>query len=363
MYRGISVFCRGFLTIAFLLGVFLLDTGISAAQEEETLFEKLFEKTLFEVDFNVSRWNVDEGGNSFIASGWEGWPNLYRRTFEYQGVVYRVDRVYEGGGKVTAVISPPFPPENLPSGVERDDFTLETYVLLSGEGALELNSFKFSAVPEGFTSNEWSGSVGWRTGNNTIYRAARVRITFVDKSLADNLRFAQFRPNPTETSGRLEFVRNVENAGGARWFRVCDNGDNEFGKEEARVACRQLGIETSNAEPIDLTTTGWLTSTTPGVFGVWQDFAQLLSIYTSPALLDNIQCEGNEERLIDCNHLGFGVVSGGSCPVNNTVAVDCAATSSTGNSNSDNNGCICGRAPNGQCWSSQHCGQGGGFGE
>ena len=91
----------------------------------------------------------------------------------------------------------------------------------------------------------------------------------------------------TNTSGRVEICNN------ATWGTVCDD---LWGIEDARVACRQLGLPAAGkfystnyydayfylnniaATPI---TTGF----TNGIFDIW---------------LDDVQCAGNESRLIDC---------------------------------------------------------------
>ena len=64
-----------------------------------------------------------------------------------------------------------------------------------------------------------------------------------------------------------------------RWGTIC--GD-FFGDLDAQVACRQLGLNTNQAS------------------------AQFAFGYGIFILLENVQCRGVEERLVDCVHNGFG---------------------------------------------------------
>lgn len=75
----------------------------------------------------------------------------------------------------------------------------------------------------------------------------------------------------------------VEVCFGGVWGTVCDDG---WGREEARVVCRELGyLDTNDSIPVP-----------NGFFGIG-----LTAIH-----LDDLECTGNEARLIDCPHSGVG---------------------------------------------------------
>ena len=68
----------------------------------------------------------------------------------------------------------------------------------------------------------------------------------------------------------------VELCMGSSWGTVCDDF---WGTPDARVVCRQLGFSTMNA-----------VARTTAFFGAG----------TGTILLDNVQCTGDEDMLIDC---------------------------------------------------------------
>ena len=106
----------------------------------------------------------------------------------------------------------------------------------------------------------------------------------------------------TAPSGRLEIFDDPDNDGTGEWKGICDDGlgvlgkaqDNNvrvIGRQEARVACRQLGF--SGGEPI----TG---------LALPSSAAKDPSAYY---LLDNLECSGSEDRILGagkCKHLERG---------------------------------------------------------
>lgn len=80
--------------------------------------------------------------------------------------------------------------------------------------------------------------------------------------------------------GRIEICVNET------WGTVCDT---TWTATDAGIACRQLGYQSINATPIYNARFG------PG---------------SGRILLDNILCNGNEERLVDCPNSGLGMVTG-----------------------------------------------------
>ena len=76
--------------------------------------------------------------------------------------------------------------------------------------------------------------------------------------------------------GRVEVYHNEE------WGTVCDD---QWDKNDARVVCRQLGYSGVQAVHAGAT------------FGRGE----------GPIHFDKLNCNGHEERLIDCSHRGVGV--------------------------------------------------------
>eukprot|EP00057_Strongylocentrotus_purpuratus_P018677 XP_011673151.1 PREDICTED: scavenger receptor cysteine-rich domain superfamily protein-like [Strongylocentrotus purpuratus] len=100
----------------------------------------------------------------------------------------------------------------------------------------------------------------------------------------------RLRDGQTFDAGRLEIYHN------AVWGFICRTN---WEMSEAKVACRQLGYD-----------------------HVLQ--ARLSTDYISrPVHLDNIQCEGDEERLVDCEHDPWGDVN---CTASYGVGISCSET-------------------------------------
>jgi N-acetylneuraminic acid mutarotase len=91
------------------------------------------------------------------------------------------------------------------------------------------------------------------------------------------------------TSGRLEVLHD------GSWRGVCDDA---WGDDDTRVVCRQLFGR------------GYTGSHTPGQSG------------SDVFWLDNVECTGDEDRLADCRHAGWGVED---CSSSENVTVTCQA--------------------------------------
>lgn len=287
---AVSSGLRGYMFAVMSLVFFLLAAGSADAQQ--------YTKLLFDQTFTVRKWNAGALNNKYLVYG----ASFSGVGFTYENVRYEVTAVSSGGSRVNITIKPQFPP----TGVRRSDFTLHTG---SAEHTDKLSTFNFGDS----NNNRWAGSSGWHGESRGV-----IRITVTDTSVADHLRFAAIRPVPENNSGRLEFVRDPDADSSDKW-RICNTG---FGEEEAEVACRQLGLPADGAEVLDLNNTGWLDITRSG-FNAWLDVFEIIDINTTDVLLDGLECEGSEEKLVECGHLGIGVVSGGSCPIENTVGVSC----------------------------------------
>ena len=77
--------------------------------------------------------------------------------------------------------------------------------------------------------------------------------------------------------GRVEIYIKLNNT----WGTVCDDG---WDDHNALVVCKQLGFG-------DKATVVHISSSLSGAIPIW---------------LDNVDCSGNEDKLIDCRHSGVG---------------------------------------------------------
>ena len=96
-------------------------------------------------------------------------------------------------------------------------------------------------------------------------------------------------------SGMLEIFDNETK----QWKGICDDG---WGTEEAEVACKQLGLSGGTAE------------------------TNIIRIGLPPLLflLDDVECDGTETALFECEHAGFGVSN---CTSWEYAGVTCEAAS------------------------------------
>ena len=105
-----------------------------------------------------------------------------------------------------------------------------------------------------------------------------------------NLRLTAGSNNKT---GRVEIFIELNNT----WGTVCDDGwDDHY----AQVVCRQLGISDTGVAII-----GFSPNASSNV----------------PIWLDNVNCNGSESRLIDCQHNGLGIHN---CDHHKDAGVICA---------------------------------------
>lgn len=227
--------------------------------------------------------------------------------FTFKETTYSIRSVWSGKRDVRISINPAFPPE----GEIKNRFKLymDEYVF----------SFADATVSES-GENTWPGSATrWSKADN-----GGVKITYLED--VGEIRAAEYPDTGSEHVVRLE-IYNPQNR---KWHWVCNTG---FGKEEAKVACRQLGLPYENATA-HMLPSDWreklgerhndenLTSEESMEFYMeW--FHRIMPLAWFPALLDNIDCEGNEETLVDCEHSGWGVSVG--CFIDpHSAAVDCS---------------------------------------
>jgi len=127
-------------------------------------------------------------------------------------------------------------------------------------------------------------------GGNDVVEITCQRNDPIPLPSQNDIRLANMRQDIGEVTGRVE----VFNEG--LWVRVCDD---RFDELDAAVACRQLGFSAMGA-----------------VFhpNIENNFR------TGVIWMDEMQCTGDEPRLVDCPFPGFGVVS---CGGNDAIEITC----------------------------------------
>ncbi len=159
------------------------------------------------------------------------------------------------------------------------------------------------------------------------------------KVLADGaLRFASLPSTVSDSesiSGRLEIFDETNSTNNEYiWSWICDDN---FGEDEAKVACNQMGYEVDNAD-VWVPPDGWADTTTPTYTGLaaLAELIYLGILLQMPALLDEVDCPYQEscpytitrigcERsyqatLLDCNHDGR---KQSDCALSEAVGVTC----------------------------------------
>ena len=130
-----------------------------------------------------------------------------------------------------------------------------------------------------------------------VLLAAGLEVLFAAPGLADDPEDGDLRLTGRDNKEQGRLLVYYDD----RWGAVCDDG---FGWEEADVACRQLGFP--GADSYKSAKPHWSSS-----FPIW---------------LDDVVCDGNEERLADCSHTAGG---GHNCSRQEHVWVQCTVATAT----------------------------------
>ncbi|KAK3520148.1 hypothetical protein QTP70_016255 [Hemibagrus guttatus] len=131
-----------------------------------------------------------------------------------------------------------------------------------GSGPIFLNNVQCSGSESNITQCSYSGF-----GSHNCNHSKDVGVT-----CSGNIRLAGVNDS---CSGRVEVLHD------GRWGTVCDN---DWGLKDAEVVCRQLGCGKA------------VTAHQNAHFDQGSD----------PIFLNNVQCSGNESRITQCSHSGFG---------------------------------------------------------
>ena len=143
----------------------------------------------------------------------------------------------------------------------------------------------------------------------------------VDDAIAQEhlkLQLTDYYPaGPNDYTGRLEiYDANYGPYSSGEWRWICDDN---FGEQEAKVACKELGLPTDGAAVWEMPD-GWLS--TEGLSGsiAFLVAIKITNISSVSAILDDVDCDGDESKLIDCTHAGLGVSD---CEISEAVGVAC----------------------------------------
>ena len=155
------------------------------------------------------------------------------------------------------------------------------------------------STTEAGTGTDIPGATGWtyRLTSAEVGKAVKVRVDFADKSgFAESIVSAPSAvvaaaQAGTPGDGDLRLIDGMEGAHSGRlevyhnrkWGLVCDDW---FGPPDTRVACRQLGYTAAGARQIH----NYL----------YREQTNGMAPFTDIIWLDDMQCNGTENRLVDC---------------------------------------------------------------
>ena len=306
------MFCAGGFAV-FLLALLFLDVGHADAQTATTLWSK---------DITVRHDGGGDGYHKLGAIFGYGDNSSDNTTFTYGGATYTVKSIDWNGPKRSNGNQVWLRTEPLFSPSERGLFELQikdgdyTYRYNYSDGRTYTTSVSRSGSVRRVYTGWSSESPGWAVEDK------QVKVSIIRLAAADNaLRFAP-QPVPVGTSGRLE-IFDLSAGDSGQWKWICNDG---FGEEEAEVACRQLGHTTGEAEVLELPEDWLEMETNPlvgiGIIASLYNLLNLTALMATPGLLDEVDCGGDESRLIDCEHAGRGVTD---CNISESVGATCNA--------------------------------------
>ena len=291
-------FHRAGMLCVFVLAFCLLGAGDARAGETE----------LFSLTFKP-----DTDSSNYFSSSQTS-PSSVNKDyrFVFDGVTYALRQAGVINNSYFEIeISPRFPPD----GQVRSKFDLHVGVNSSGQyrenAKLNFNNVQYSLNRD--DRNSWSGAGGATNGWSRSQRTAVIKISGPETP-NNTLQLAGYPESPDEDTGRLE-IFDASAGDNGQWKWVCDDG---FGEKEAQVACGELGLPTSGAATWEMPS-GWLNPQGSG-FSVLLEMIIVTLLSDTPALLDDVDCDGEESKLIDCDHAGRGVSD---CELSEAAGVTC----------------------------------------
>ena len=147
---------------------------------------------------------------------------------------------------------------------------------------------------------------------NEVGKRIQVRVSFTDSigfvTTVDSAATKSVGAEPSDGELRLWNVGVLELYHNGRWGTVCDQFSS-FGRQEAKVACVQLGYVDGTVNNYDVPEPDDYESGTP----IW---------------VAGVVCTGTESRLLDCRHTFFADQDSVNCDHRADVLVNCSSTPS-----------------------------------
>ena len=271
-------------TVLIMVTFFLFSSWNALAQDIDNTVETVWSATMTVGSFTARDGTVYLGYESGIFLG-----DLTDNNFSYEGVNYRVKGIVKLGDKMRL----DFLNNEVGFKTAWNSYNKTFYLNIGDSVQLD---FRDRTIPsadededyglhEDEVRREWIGqsSYDWADGQEII---VSITTKYLDGALKLPLDLSLQSGTVTAgTIGRLKIFDDTDGDGTGRWKRICDDN---WGDADAVVACSQLGLSGGSAR------TG--------------NQSSHLSISTAETfLLDQVECVGTEDRVIDCPHDGRGV--------------------------------------------------------
>ena len=266
--------------VLIMVVFFLFGSGNVLAQTNSV-------QTLWTTTFTVGSFTDNNGifgDEGTFYSGYDGATRIGSISdydFSYEGVTYRVKAIVRVGNRVRLeFLDPAF----RTAGSHKN----RTFYLNIGDST----SLDFRDE-DSDTATTWRGVRRDWTGQTYDWTDGQeISVSITTKYLDGSLSL------PSDgTSGKLGIFDDPDNDGTGQWERICDD---EWDNTNAEVACSQLGLSGGTA-----------TSEQGASLSIAETF-----------LLDDVDCDGTEDRVIDCEHAGRNMHD---CAAQETAGVICTS--------------------------------------
>ena len=277
--KGIRDIGKAFLIMAVF---FLFGSGNVSAAEENTV------QTLWSATMTAGKHYSPKEGRDLYGYYGGNTPAvgaLTSDTFSYNGDEYKVYEIQKIGNiLVLGFRSGPAVFSDAYEVLKTESIEKNRVFYLNIGNSVQLD-FRDRVIPteeedEDYFLHESEVRRNWLNQRYNWSEGQQVSVSITTKALDGGLRLPS---DGNGTSGELGIFDDPNKDGTGQWERICDDN---WGDTDAEVACSQLGLSGGTA--------------TIGIRNASMTHAETF-------LLDEVICDGTEDRVIDCPHDGRGV--------------------------------------------------------